>query len=217
MCGILCICNSPSENSHETRKRALILRRRIQHRGMDESGIREIQQGENTHFFCHERLSIVDPRSGSQPITNEDDTITICVNGEIYNHKLLRDMLTKDHILKTNSDCEIIIHLYEEFGPDCVRLLIGDYAFVLHDSKTNTVFAARDPVGVVPLYYGYGRDGSMWFSNLERFMCPELRTIIWNLIVSTDGTTQLITTLSQQPKFPSRNSTRNLQNPYKGD
>ena len=163
MCGILCICNTTSDQ----RASIVKLRRLLRHRGMDESGIAEIitKRG-TTNFLCHERLSIVNPESGSQPLTNEDGTITVCVNGEIYNHKELRETLKGNHTFKTESDCEIILHLYEEIGADLVYKLNGDFAFVLYDSKKDIILVARDQSGVVPLYFG--RDEmtkSLWFSS----------------------------------------------------
>jgi asparagine synthase (glutamine-hydrolysing) len=137
---------------------------------MDESGIKEIITPRNTtHFFCHERLSIVNPESGSQPLTNEDGTITVCVNGEIYNHLELREGLKNKHTFKTKSDCEIILHLYEEIGMDVASKLNGDFAFVLYDSNKDLIVAARDIMGVVPLYISRDVENmitrEIWFSS----------------------------------------------------
>lgn len=174
MCGILCIFNT----SVQTRKQALILRKKIQHRGMDESGI--VTYGSNSvhHFMCHERLAIVDPESGSQPLVSvcEYGEVCVCVNGEIYNHLQLRNLLKFPHTFKTNSDCEIIIHLYEEHGEKFVDYLVGDFSFVLYDKTKNIIIAARDHLGIVPLYQGYGRDGSIWFAS-EMKAIPQTETV----------------------------------------
>jgi asparagine synthase (glutamine-hydrolysing) len=165
MCGILCICGTA--NLIEARKRALILRKKIQHRGMDESGIVELGDS----IFCHERLSIVNPESGSQPIISDCGNVTVCVNGEIYNYKELKNELTGTYMFKSDSDCEVIPYLYKENGIDFLQTLNGDFAFVLYDATSNTIFAARDPHGVCPLYYGYGKDGSVWF-------CSEMKGLV---------------------------------------
>ncbi|KYQ90430.1 asparagine synthetase [Tieghemostelium lacteum] len=161
MCGILAILQS-KESPSDLRKRALLLSARLRHRGPDWSGI----YTDDGCVLTHERLAIVDLENGAQPLFNEDSTIALTVNGEIYNHKALREQLVKSgHIFKTNSDCEPILHLYEEKGDDFVDMLSGDFAFVVYDSKTKSYLAARDPIGVVPLYIGWGKDGSVWFSS----------------------------------------------------
>jgi len=148
----------------------LELSKRLRHRGPDWNGIHiqkySFENGKSKfHVLCHERLSIVDPLNGAQPLFNEDGTIALAVNGEIYNHKPIREQLKDRHTFKTGSDCEVILHLYEEFGEGCVEKLDGIFAFVLTDSKTGAFLAARDPFGVNPMYIGYGEDGSLYFSS----------------------------------------------------
>jgi hypothetical protein len=141
--------------------------RRIRHRGPDWSGIRVSKN----HILCHERLAIVGIDSGAQPLTNADESVILAVNGEIYNHLALRDMLVEkrrredrpDPIFKTGSDCEVILHLYEEYGPTLVNYLDGMFAFVLYDKTQDRFIAARDPIGIITLYQGWASDGCVFF------------------------------------------------------
>mmetsp|Transcript_4497 Transcript_4497/g.7583 ORF Transcript_4497/g.7583 Transcript_4497/m.7583 type:complete len:584 (+) Transcript_4497:64-1815(+) len=163
MCGILALLNS-TDDSAAMRARVLSLSRRQRHRGPDWSGM--YQSG--NHFLAHERLAIVDPTSGDQPLFNEDRSICVTVNGEIYNHKALRNKILEKAPNKkfaTNSDCEVISHLYELFGNDVASMLDGFFVFVILDTRTNSFYIARDPIGVTCLYIGWGRDGSIWASN----------------------------------------------------
>jgi len=113
-------------------------------------------------ILAHERLGIVDPESGHQPLLGGDRALA--VNGEIYNHTALRASFG-DYPFTTHSDCEVILPLYEAKGDDCVHDLDGVFAFVLSDARTGDFLVARDPMGVVPLYYGTGRDGGLWFAS----------------------------------------------------
>jgi len=107
------------------------------------------------------RLSIIDLKSGHQPLSNEDDTIWIVFNGEIYNYQELRELLlSKGHVFKTRTDTEVIVHLYEEFGPKCLEKMRGMFAFAIWDSNNKALFLARDRVGIKPLYYGKAGDRS---------------------------------------------------------
>ncbi|CAG2171049.1 unnamed protein product, partial [Oppiella nova] len=124
---------------------------RIRHRGPDWSGC--IIAG--NHIFCHERLAIVGVDSGAQPITNADNSIILSVNGEIYNYLNLKKLLNDPQPYVTQSDCEIILHLYREIGDKVVDHLDGQFAFVLYDKKADRLIAARDPIGITTLYYGY--------------------------------------------------------------
>jgi asparagine synthase (glutamine-hydrolysing) len=142
-----------------------VRRGRIQHRGPDWNGIRVF--GDKGIAIEHERLAIIDPESGAQPLVSNDPEgiITLAVNGEIYNYKELADQLATPYKFMTKSDCEVIIPLYLEHGPDFVSKLRGMFSFVLYDAKKDFFMAARDHMGITPLYYGYGADGSVWFAS----------------------------------------------------
>jgi len=160
MCGILAILGC-QEAPDVLRKKALALSKRIRHRGPDWNGI----YVDHKRVICHERLSIVDPQSGAQPLFNPSKTVVLTVNGEIYNHKALRKSLEKDYGFSTASDCEVIIPLYEQLGAAMLNKLSGDFCFVVVDIAKDTYLAARDPVGVNSLYIGYHEDGSVWFAS----------------------------------------------------
>lgn len=122
----------------------------IAHRGPDGQGIHL----DGNVGLGHVRLSIIDLSTGAQPMTNEDETIWIVFNGEIYNFAALRERLqAKGHVFRSQSDTEVIIHAYEEFGPDCVNELRGMFAFAIWDAKRKRLFVARDRVGIKPLYF----------------------------------------------------------------
>uniref|UniRef100_B8LLN0 Asparagine synthetase [glutamine-hydrolyzing] n=1 Tax=Picea sitchensis TaxID=3332 RepID=B8LLN0_PICSI len=173
MCGILAALGC-IDVSQAKRARILELSRRLRHRGPDWSGISH----HGNCFLAHQRLAIVDPTSGNQPLYNEDRTIVVTVNGEIYNHEELRKKLGS-HKFRTRSDCEVIAHLYEAYGEDFVNMLDGMFSFVLVDTRDNSFIAARDAIGITPLYTGWGLDGSIWFASemkalnddCERFEC----------------------------------------------
>ncbi|TXG60675.1 hypothetical protein EZV62_015248 [Acer yangbiense] len=159
MCGILAVFGC-ADNSQAKRSRIIELSRRLQHRGPDWSGLHCYDDC----YLAHQRLAIVDPTSGDQPLYNEDKTVVVTVNGEIYNHKELREKL-KNHQFRTGSDCEVIAHLYEEYGEDFVHMLDGMFSFVLLDTRDKSFIAARDAIGITPLYMGWGLDGSVWFAS----------------------------------------------------
>ncbi|GFR44802.1 hypothetical protein Agub_g6137 [Astrephomene gubernaculifera] len=167
MCGILAVLNS-SDDSQAMRSKVLALSRRQRHRGPDWSGMHQFSSNSSTHYLAHERLAIIDPASGDQPLFNEDRTIVVTVNGEIYNYKsLLAHIVEKcpGKQFATKSDCEVISHLYELHGEAVAGMLDGFFAFVILDTRTNTFYAARDPMGVTCMYIGWGRDGSIWLSS----------------------------------------------------
>ncbi|TVU47433.1 hypothetical protein EJB05_07036, partial [Eragrostis curvula] len=128
----------------------------LKHRGPDWSGLYQ-HEG---NFLAQQRLAIVSPLSGDQPLFNEDRTVVVVANGEIYNHKKIRKQFVGKHAFTTGSDCEVIIPLYEEYGENFVDMLDGVFAFVLYDTRTKTYLAARDAIGVNPLYIGWGADGT---------------------------------------------------------
>ncbi|KAF5960509.1 hypothetical protein HYC85_001718 [Camellia sinensis] len=172
MCGILAVFGCV-DNSQAKRSRIIELSRRLRHRGPDWSGLHCHQDC----YLAHQRLAIMDPTSGDQPLYNEDKTVVVTVNGEIYNHKQLREKL-KSHQFRTGSDCEVLAHLYEEYGEEFVDMLDGMFSFVLLDTRDKSFIACRDAIGITPLYMGWGLDGSVWFASemkalsddCERFM-----------------------------------------------
>ncbi|BBH04634.1 glutamine-dependent asparagine synthase 1 [Prunus dulcis] len=134
--------------------------RRLKHRGPDWSGL--YQHGDC--FLAHQRLAIIDPASGDQPLYNEDKSIVVTVNGEIYNHEELRKRLP-NHKFRTGSDCDVIAHLYEEYGENFVDMLDGMFSFVLLDTRDNSFIVARDAIGITSLYIGWSLDGSVWIAS----------------------------------------------------
>ena len=140
------------------------------HRGPDGAGLL-IEAGVG---LGHRRLSIVDVSGGHQPLSNEDDSLWIVFNGEIYNHERLRRLLMgKGHTFKTRSDTEAIVHLYEEYGPDCVDHLNGMFAFAIWDRRARRLFLARDRMGVKPLYYWQGQGVFLFASEIKSLLAWE--------------------------------------------
>ena len=149
MCGI---CGVVSISGELTDGPALVhsMMSSIEHRGPDDGGIFVNSRA----VLGHRRLSIIDLESGKQPISNEDNTVWIVFNGEIYNYQELRkDLQGRGHTFRTNSDTEVIVHLYEEFGLDCLARLRGMFTFAIWDDRTRTFVLARDRVGIKPVYY----------------------------------------------------------------
>ncbi|GAB9469541.1 Asparagine synthase [Globisporangium polare] len=164
MCGIVAIFASMMKEN-ELRQAALEAGKKIQHRGPDWNGIRVF--ADKGIAIEHERLAIIDPESGAQPLVSNDadKTITLAVNGEIYNYRELAAELATPYKFLTKSDCEVIIPLYLEHGPEFVHKLRGMFSFVLYDAKKDFFMATRDHMGITPLYFGYGADGSIWFAS----------------------------------------------------
>ncbi|MDA9773485.1 asparagine synthase B [Saprospiraceae bacterium] len=160
MCGIIGVFDL-KKPADEQRGRILELSKRLRHRGPDWSGI---YVGQNA-ILSHERLAIVDPASGGQPLYNKARSIVLAANGEIYNHKELRGELESTYEFQTGSDCEVIIALYEKYGTDFVEKLNGIFAFALYDSKKDQYFIARDHMGIIPLYYGFDELGQFYVAS----------------------------------------------------
>lgn len=160
MCGITAIFNIHGEVS-AFRKQALEMSKRIRHRGPDWSGV---YQGK-TAILAHERLSIVDPASGGQPLVSPDGKVILCVNGEIYNHRELREQLKGEYNFQTGSDCEVILALYQKKGIRFLNDLNGIFAFALYDEAKDVYLIARDPIGVIPLYIGFDDEGHLMVSS----------------------------------------------------
>ena len=160
MCGIVAILNV-KEQTQQLRQKALRMSQKIRHRGPDWSGI----YCGGSAILAHERLSIVDPESGGQPLFSPDRRQVLAVNGEIYNHQDIRRQFAGKYDFQTGSDCEVILALYREKGIDFLEDLSGIFAFVLYDEEKDTFLIARDPIGVIPLYIGYDDDGTVYVAS----------------------------------------------------
>ncbi len=156
MCGIFVIFNL-TQPAESLRPMALRQSRKQRHRGPDWSGIRIREDV----VMAHERLAIVDLEHGAQPLISEDQQLLLAVNGEIYNHQELRRQLGDNYTWQTQSDCEVILPLYRQHGADLVEHLRGMYAFALHDAASGEFLIARDPIGIIPLYYGRDEHGQL--------------------------------------------------------
>lgn len=171
MCGIAGIFNIKIQ-SRELRNKALRMARKIRHRGPDWSGM----YCGGSAILAHERLSIVDPQSGGQPLYSSDRKQVLAVNGEIYNHRDIRAQYAGHYEFRTGSDCEVILALYRDKGIHFLEELNGIFAFALYDEEKDEYLIARDPIGVIPLYIGKDAEGHVYFGSelkaLEGF-CDE--------------------------------------------
>jgi asparagine synthase (glutamine-hydrolysing) len=166
MCGI---CGKLAFDVRETVAPELVkaMAKTIGHRGPDDEGY--YVSGPVALGF--RRLSIIDLKSGHQPLSNEDGSIWIVFNGEIYNYQELRTfLLSKGHLFKTRTDTEVIVHLYEELGPECLQKLRGMFAFAIWDGRTKTIFLARDRVGIKPLYYCLSNSSLVFASEIKAIL-----------------------------------------------
>ena len=160
MCGIVCAFDL-KKPSAALRPQLLEMSKKLRHRGPDWSGI----YADANALLAHERLAIVDPVSGKQPLLSEDKTLVLAANGEIYNHRELREQLQQDYAFQTQSDCEIILALYREKGVTFIDDLNGIFAFALYDTTTNSYLIARDHMGIIPLYMGWDAQGSFYVAS----------------------------------------------------
>ncbi len=160
MCGIVGIFGI-KEQTPELRTKALTMSKKIRHRGPDWSGI----YVGGTAILAHERLSIVDPESGKQPLYSPDRHQVLAVNGEIYNHRTLRERYHDSYEFQTGSDCEVILALYRDKGIHFLEDLSGIFAFALYDEQRDEYLIARDPIGVIPLYIGHDPDGKVYVAS----------------------------------------------------
>lgn len=159
MCGIVCLLDA-KQKTETLRPQILQMSRKVRHRGPDWSGI---FQDENV-IFSHERLAIVDPASGKQPLFTKDGKVVLAVNGEIYNHRELRAEFP-DYDFLTQSDCEVILALYRRHGKDFLEKLNGIFAFALYDSENGVYLVGRDHMGICPLYQGWDRNGNYYVAS----------------------------------------------------
>jgi asparagine synthase (glutamine-hydrolysing) len=160
MCGIVCALDL-KQDSDFLRSQVLKMSKKVRHRGPDWSGIYETKNA----LLAHERLAIVDPASGNQPIFSEDRSLVLAANGEIYNHRALKENLSIDYNFQTNSDCEIILALYKEKGVDFLDDLNGIFGFVLYDETNDQYLVARDHMGIIPLYMGWDKFGTFYIAS----------------------------------------------------
>ena len=160
MCGIVCAfeLKQPSE---ELRTEVLNMSKNIRHRGPDWSGI----FSNDKTVMAHERLAIVDPTSGNQPLYSDDGRYVLAANGEIYNHKELREQLEGKYEFQTASDCEIILALYREKGPNFIDEMNGIFGFALYDTHKDEYFVSRDHMGIIPLYMGWDQNGTFYVAS----------------------------------------------------
>ena len=186
MCGIVGVFDLKS-GSEEIRTQVLTLAKKIRHRGPDWSGI---YHGEKA-IIAHERLAIVDPIGGGQPLYSEDRNLVLAANGEIYNHQELRKKLKQPYNFQTQSDCEVILALYREQGVNFIDQLNGIFAFVLYDQEKKEYFIARDHMGIIPLYMGWDKSGNFYVASELKCLegiCPKIELFpAGHYLYSKDG------------------------------
>tara|TARA_R110000823_G_scaffold315579_1_gene448299 strand:+ start:85154 stop:86821 length:1668 start_codon:yes stop_codon:yes gene_type:complete len=159
MCGIVCAFKL-KEPSEALRLQVLSMAKCIRHRGPDWSGIFSNDKA----IMAHERLAIVDPTSGKQPLFSSDGNLVLAANGEIYNHMALRKQF-KDYEFQTKSDCEVILPLYKEKGASFLDEMNGIFGFALYDIENDNYFIARDHMGIIPLYIGWDQNGTFYVAS----------------------------------------------------
>ena len=160
MCGIVCAFDL-KQDSETLRPQILEMSKRVRHRGPDWSGIYNSKNA----ILAHERLAIVDPASGKQPLFSLDGNIVLAANGEIYNHLELRKQFEGKYQFRTESDCEVILALYQKKGVDFIDDLNGIFAFVIYDSSNDNYLIARDHMGIIPLYMGWDKYGTFYVAS----------------------------------------------------
>ena len=170
MCSIFGIFGlQPGDDIQALRRQSLELSQKQRHRGPDWSGVYH----DDGAILVHERLAIVDPAGGSQPLRSADGELVLAVNGEIYNHRELKAELAQDYAFQTGSDCEVINALYREDEPaSFLNRLNGIFAFALWDKAKGRALIARDPIGVCPLYWGHDREGRLCVASEMKALAP---------------------------------------------
>ena len=160
MCGIVAVFNI-NNYSEQLRQQVLNMSKKVRHRGPDWSGI----YCDDNAILAHERLAIVDPQSGGQPLISQDENLILAVNGEIYNHQEIRNALAGKYQFLTKSDCEVILALYFEKGINFIEDLNGIFAFALYDKKKDCYLIVRDHIGIFPLYQGWDAEGNYYVAS----------------------------------------------------
>lgn len=176
MCGIVGAFDI-KQNTEPFRNQILRMAKTLRHRGPDWSGI---YSGEKA-ILAHERLAIVDPLSGNQPLFSKDGKLALAVNGEIYNHMEIRERYKDTYEFLTMSDCEVIIALYRDKGPDLLEELNGIFAFALYDIENDRYLIGRDHIGIIPLYQGWDADGRYYVASEMKALegvCTEIREFL---------------------------------------
>lgn len=185
MCGIVCLFDA-KQKTESLRPQVLEMSKKIRHRGPDWSGI---FQDEKT-IMSHVRLAIVDPTSGKQPLYSQDGKIVLAVNGEIYNHQELRKEFP-DYGFQTQSDCEVILALYQRDGKNFLEKLNGIFAFALYDSEKEIFLVGRDHMGICPLYHGWDKHGNYYAASELKALegvCNKIETFLpGHFLYSEDG------------------------------
>ncbi|QYK00184.1 asparagine synthase B [Shewanella psychrotolerans] len=172
MCSIFAILDIQSDAT-PLRQVALEMSKLLRHRGPDWSGIYSSDKA----ILAHERLAIVDIEHGAQPLLSTDETLILAVNGEIYNHKELKAELGDKYSYQTNSDCEVILALYQEYGIDFLDKLNGIFAFVLYDKTKDSYLIGRDHMGIIPLYTGHDSKGNFYIASEMKALMPVCKTV----------------------------------------
>ncbi|WP_447017557.1 asparagine synthase B [Shewanella algae] len=172
MCSIFAILDIQSDAT-ALRSTALEMSKLMRHRGPDWSGIHTTARA----ILAHERLAIVDIEHGAQPLLSEDGQLVLAVNGEIYNHKELKAELGDKYSYQTNSDCEVILALYQEYGCDFLDKLNGIFAFVLYDKAKDCYLVGRDHMGIIPLYTGRDTSGNFYVASEMKALVPVCKTV----------------------------------------
>ncbi len=160
MCGIVCAFDL-KQKAESLRPQLLEMSKKIRHRGPDWNGI----YSDANAILAHERLAIVDPASGKQPLLSKDEKLILAANGEIYNHRELRKQFVDTYDFQTQSDCEVILALYRDKGVDFLDNLNGIFGFAIYDVENDTYFIARDHMGIIPLYMGWDQHGTFYVAS----------------------------------------------------
>ncbi|MGH4039086.1 MAG: asparagine synthase B [Sphaerochaeta sp.] len=185
MCGFVGMFDI-EQSTEEYRQRVLMMSKKIRHRGPDWSGI----YCGTTTILSHERLSIVDPLSGKQPLYSKDGRYILTANGEIYNHKELRREFDGEYDFSTESDCEVILPLYIKYGPNFLDKLNGIFAFAIYDKVEDKYLIARDHMGIIPLYQGWDTDGHYYVASELKALegtCPSLCEFLPGQYLTSDS------------------------------
>ncbi|MCG9711596.1 asparagine synthase B [Shewanella insulae] len=172
MCSIFAILDIQTDAT-PLRQVALEMSKLLRHRGPDWSGIYTSDKA----ILAHERLAIVDIEHGAQPLLSEDESLILAVNGEIYNHKELKAELGDKYSYQTNSDCEVILALYQEYGTEFLDKLNGIFAFVLYDKRSDSYLIGRDHMGIIPLYTGHDAQGNFYVASEMKALMPVCKTV----------------------------------------